>query len=287
MVPPMIQPGQTHSLRILREAPPGLYLDALDLGEVLLPRNQIPKNAQPDDTVEVFLHHDSEDRLVATTKKPLAQTGQVAGFEVVGVRPGIGAFLNWGLDKDLLLPLREQTRTLRTGDWVVAIVLLDPVSGRLIASSRLHRHIHKTEPAYTPGQAVDIVVAEHTDLGFKAVVANAHWGLLYRSETSADLVPGDELTAYIRAVRPDGKIDLRLDPEGYKRVAPLSTHILQALKTNGGSLPLGDKSSPEQVRETFACSKKAFKQALGRLLREGRIRVEDHSCSLTPPKGTP
>jgi hypothetical protein len=150
-------------------------------------------------------------------------------------------------------------------------VLPDRVSGRLIASCRLQRHIHLSFPEYTEGQAVSLVIAEETDLGFKAVVEHAHWGLLYRSELSADLVPGDELTGYIRSVREDGKIDLRLDPEGYQRVAPLAQQILAALEAAGGSLPFNDKSPPEAIRETFATSKKAFKQALGTLLRKGRI----------------
>lgn len=271
----MIVPGKTWSLTALREAPPGLYLDGLNLGEILLPGAQVPAGTRPGDSLEVFVHHDSEDRLVATMKKPIAQIHQVAGFEVIGMKPGVGAFLDWGLDKDLLLPLREQTRSLRTGDWVVAIVLPDRVSGRLIASCRLQRHIHLSFPEYTAGQAVSLVIAEETDLGFKAVVEHAHWGLLYRSELAADLVPGDELTGYIRSVREDGKIDLRLDPEGYQRVAPLAQQILTALEAAGGSLPLNDKSPPEVIREKFATSKKAFKQALGTLLRKGRIHFID------------
>jgi predicted RNA-binding protein (virulence factor B family) len=276
----MIVPGKTWSLTVLREAQPGLYLDGLNLGEILLPGSQIPSGTQPGDCLEVFVHHDSEDRLVATVKRPLAQLNQVAGFEVVGVRPGIGAFLNWGLDKDLLLPLREQTRTLRTGEWVVAIVLSDKVSGRLIASCRLHRHIHLSFPEYAEGQAVSLVIAEETDLGFKAVVENSHWGLLYHSEHSAELVPGDELTGYIRAVREDGKIDLRLDPAGYQRVGPLAQQILAALEAAGGTLPFNDKSSPEEVRDKFATSKKAFKQALGALLRKGRVHFVEGGVAL-------
>ena len=276
----MIVPGKTWSLTALREAPPGMYLDGLNLGEILLPGAQIPAGTKPGDPVEVFVHHDSEDRLVATVKKPLAQLNQVAGLEVVGVRPGIGAFLNWGLDKDLLLPLREQTRSLRTGEWVVAIVLLDKVSGRLVASCRLHRHIHLSFPEYTEGQAVSLVIAEETDLGFKAVVDHSHWGLLYRTELSTDLVPGDEIEGYIRSVRDDGKIDLRLDPAGYQRVAPLAQEILTALTAAGGTLPFDDKSTPEAIRDKFSTSKKAFKQALGVLLRKGRIHFVEGGFAL-------
>jgi predicted RNA-binding protein (virulence factor B family) len=276
----MIVAGKTWSLTVLREAQPGLYLNGLNLGEILLPGSQIPEGTQPGDTLEVFIHHDSEDRLVATVKRPVAQLNQVAGFEVVGVRPGIGAFLDWGLDKDLLLPLREQTGPLQKGTWVVAMVLMDKVSERLMASCRLNRHIHLSFPEYKEGQAVSLVIAAETDLGFKAVVEHAHWGLLYRSELSADLVPGDEVTGYIRAVREDGKIDLRLDPAGYERVAPLARQILTALEATGGTLPFDDKSSPEAIRERFATSKKAFKQALGSLLRKGRIHFKEGGIAL-------
>ena len=276
----MIVAGKTWSLTVLREAQPGLYLDGLNLGEILLPGAQIPEGTQPGDTLEVFIHHDSEDRLVATVKKPVAQLNQVAGFEVVGVRPGIGAFLDWGLDKDLLLPLREQTGPLQKGTWVVAMVLMDKVSERLMASCRLNRHIHLSFPEYKEGQAVSLVIAGETELGFKAVVEHAHWGLLYRSELSADLVPGDEVTGYIRAVREDGKIDLRLDPAGYERVAPLARQILTTLEATGGTLPFDDKSSPEAIRERFATSKKAFKQALGSLLRKGRIHFKEGGIAL-------
>lgn len=276
----MIVAGKTWSLTVLREAQPGLYLDGLNLGEILLPGTQIPEGIQPGDTLEVFVHHDSEDRLVATVKKPVAQLNQVAGFQIVGVRSGVGAFLDWGLDKDLLLPLREQTGPVQKGDWVVAMVLLDKVSDRLIASCRLNRHLHLSFPEYKEGQAVSLVIAGETDLGFKAVVEHAHWGLLYRSELSADLVPGDELTGYIRAVREDGKIDLRLDPAGYERVAPLARQILEALEAAGGTLPFNDKSPPEVIRERFATSKKAFKQALGSLLRKGRIHFTEDGFAI-------
>jgi predicted RNA-binding protein (virulence factor B family) len=276
----MIVPGKRWDLTVVREAAPGLYLDGLNLGEILLPGAQIPAGTKPGDMLGVFVHHDSEDRLVATTKMPFAQLNQVAGFEVVAVRPGIGAFLNWGLDKDLLLPLREQTRSSRTGDWVVAIVRMDEVSGRLIASCRLDRHLQLSFPEYQEGQAVSLVIAEETALGFKAVVNHTHWGLLYHSELCADLVPGDEIDGYIRSVREDGKIDLRLDPAGYERVGPLARKILAALKTAGGTLPFNDQSTPEAIRNEFGTSKKAFKQALGMLLREGRIHFVEAGFSL-------
>jgi predicted RNA-binding protein (virulence factor B family) len=271
----MTELGRKHTLSILREATPGLYLDGLEHGEILLPGKYKPEGAAPGDMLEVFLHHDSEDRLVATTQTPFVTLGKVAGLEVVGIRSGVGAFLDWGLEKDLLLPLREQTRTVQKGEWVVAMALLDEVSGRLMASMRLHRHLHKTEPAYKEGEAVDLVVAEETDLGYKCAVNHAHWGLLYKTEVGSPLVPGDEMQGYIKSVRPDGKIDLSLDGSGYSRIAPLAGQILKALEASEGPLPFHDKSDPEGIRAQFGASKKAFKQALGTLLKEGKISLTE------------
>jgi hypothetical protein len=277
----MIVPGKKHTLSVLREATPGFYLDGLELGDILLPGKFAPKGVVAGDTLEVFLHHDSEDRLVATTQTPYALLGQVAGFEVVGVRPGIGAFLNWGLEKDLLVPLREQTRHPEVGEWIVAMVVLDEISGRLMGTMRLHRHLDKTEPKYEPGQAVDLVIAEETDLGYKAVVNHLHWGLLYKSDIASALVPGDELPGFVRLVRPDGKIDLRLDASGYDRVRPIADQILAALRAAPDqALPYGDKTDPALIREKFGTSKKAFKQAIGKLLRQQRIEIADGGLRL-------
>lgn len=271
----MTELGQKHTLSILREATPGIYLDGLEHGEILLPGKFKPEGALPGDSMEVFLHHDSEDRLVATTQTPFVTRGKVAGLEVVGIRSGVGAFLDWGLEKDLLLPLREQTRTVQRGEWVVVIALLDEVSGRLMASMRLHRHLHKTEPTYPEGHPVDLVVAEETDLGYKCAVNHIHWGLLYKNDLTSALVPGDEVQGYIKTLRPDGKIDLTLDGSGYSRIAPLADQILKALDVSGGTLAVHDKSDPEVIRDQFGASKKAFKQAIGSLLKEGKIRLTE------------
>lgn len=284
----MILPGQKHTLTVLRETGPGLYLDGLELGDILLPGKWTPAGTIAGDSLEVFIHHDSEDRIVATTQTPYALLGQVAGFEVVGIRPRIGAFVNWGLEKDLLVPLREQTRTLEVGEWIVAMIVLDEVSGRLMGTMRLQRHLDKTEPKYEPGQAVDLVVTEETDLGFKAVINHTHTGLIYKSETSALLVPGDELPGFIRTVRPDGKIDLRLDASGYERVRPLADQIMAALASAGdATLPYGDKTDPAVIREKFGASKKAFKQALGKLLRQQRIEFVDGGIRRYQKPSTP
>lgn len=266
--------GRFNSLAITRLAPPGAYLDGGALGEILLPRRYVPTGAKPGDPVEVFLHRDSEDRLVATTETPLAQVGECASLRVVSVKAGVGAFLAWGLEKDLLLPLREQTRDLRPLDWVVVLVALDPKSDRIIATARLNRWLDKAPPAYRTGDRVKLLIEAETPLGYRAIVDHAHHGLLLRADLAAPLRVGQSLEGFIRTVRPDGKIDLGLEPVGYRRVAPLGGQILEKLRAAGGRLPFHDKSAPEEIQAAFGASKKAFKQALGALYREQLIRLE-------------
>jgi uncharacterized protein len=263
--------GKTNSLKILHEAPQGIYLDGGERGEILLPRRYAPERYLPGDVLEVFVYFDSEDRLVATTEVPRVKVGEFACLEVVDEKGGVGAFLDWGLQKDLLLPLREQPERVHVGDWIVVYVFLDPRNERIVASMRLKTYLDLTPPEYAEGERVHLLVFEETPLGYNAIVNNAHTGLLYRSEVSAPLLYGQPVEGYVRAVRPDGKIDLRLDPAGYQRVAPLTEVILDALKKNGGQLEFDDNSSPDAIRQAFATSKKAFKQALGALLRQRRI----------------
>ena len=272
--------GQRNTLRILRQAPPGFYLDAGDLGEILLPGRYIPQGARIGDDLDVFIYRDSEDRLVATTETPLAVVGEFASLRVVGIDRQIGAFLDWGLSKDLLLPIREQARRVFPGDRVVVRVCLDPRTGRIIASARLGAHLDLTPAAYVEGQRVALLISAETPLGYNAIVENAHSGLLYRGELAGPLDLGQRLDGYVRTVRPDGKLDLALDPAGYQRVVPLAVRILDALRANGGQLDCDDDSSPEAIRAMFATSKKAFKQALGALFRGRRIRFTNPGISL-------
>lgn len=272
--------GQRNSLAVLRESPHGVYLDAVELGEVLMPAKYVGPELKVGGVADVFLYRDSEDRLVATTEEPLVMVGQCACLKVVGVRGGIGAFLDWGLEKDLLLPLREQTGPLAINDWVVIMAVLDERSNRLIASSRLKRHLDQTPATFTSEQPVHLVVAQETPLGYRCVVDHTHWGMLYRTELGGPLRIGDEYQGVVRLVREDGKVDLRLDQAGYKRIAPLADQILDAIKQNNGRLELHDKSDPETIREMFACSKKAFKQAVGSLFKAGKIELKDDGIEL-------
>ncbi|MGV3755056.1 MAG: S1 RNA-binding domain-containing protein [Verrucomicrobiota bacterium] len=272
--------GKRNLLPIIRESAPGLYLDAGELGEILLPRRYIPRDIAPKEKLDVFLYRDSEDRLVATTEEPFAQVGEFATLEVISVNPKVGAFLDWGLGKDLLLPFREHESPLRVGQWVVVYVVLDPKSDRIIASARLGRHLSKEAPGYRDGQQVNLLITSETEMGYNAIVENSHRGLLYKDNLANPLRIGDRLKGFVRTIRPGGKIDLSLDASGYQRVASLTDKIVQVLERHNGHLAFDDDSSPEAIRQTFGVSKKAFKQALGTLYKSRRIRFKKPGIEL-------
>ena len=282
---PMAILGKRNSLPIVRQAPPGFYLDGGTHGEILLPGRYLPQGGMPGEKVDVFLYRDSEDRLVATTETPRAMVGDFAFLRVVSQSPSIGAFLDWGLEKDLLLPRREYAGGIRQGGRALVHVVLDERSDRIVATARLNRHLNLTPPNYTEGQAVKLIVESETPLGYKAIINSAHTGLLYRAELSAPLFIGESLDGFIRTVRPDGKMDLGLDPTGHRRIGPHSDQILAALKTAGGRLPYHDGSSPDEIRAALGMSKKAFKQAIGVLFRERRIVIEPAGIRLVKPGG--
>src|SRR5579862_573976 len=222
--------GRRNTLRVVREAPPGLYLDGGDQLEILLPGRYIPPLTVPGNMLDVFIYLDSEDRLVATTETPHAMVGEFAYLRVISVAPGIGAFLDWGLAKDLLLPFREQETHVRDGQWVTVAVFLDPTTKRIVASTRLSRHLNRTAPVYADGQPVNLLIISKSQLGYNAIVENAHRGLLYHTDLPAPLVLGQKLQGFVRKIRTDGKIDLSLDAAGYKRVTPVTEQILLALQ---------------------------------------------------------
>ena len=277
--------GKRYSLPIVRQAPPGFYLDGGTHGEILLPGRYLPGGGKPGAKVEVFVYRDSEDRLVATTETPLAMVGEFASLRVVSQTPSIGAFLDWGLEKDLLLPRREYAGGIHTGKLTLVYVMLDERSDRIIASARLDRHLNLTPPGYSEGQEVKLIIESETPLGYRAIINGAHTGLLYRAESGSPLSIGQAIDGFIRTMRSDGKIDLGLDPAGHRRIAPLSEKILAALKSAGGHLPYHDASPPEAIREGLGMSKKAFKQAIGSLYRERHIVISPDGIALPSPKG--
>lgn len=273
--------GKLNRLRIVRFAPPGYYLDGGEHGEILLPARYIPAGTVPGDLLEVMIYRDTEDRLVATTEKPLAYVGDFAALRIVSLTPGIGAFLDWGLEKDLLLPIRETSGPLRAGDKVVVLVMIDPHTDRLIATARFNRFLDRTPPRYHEGESVRLLVASRSPIGYNMVVNQAHRGLLYHTDLNGrTLAIGEQVEGYIRAIRPDGKLDLALGKAGYRRIAALTDQILAALQEKGGSLPYNDNSIPEEIRDAFGVSKKAFKQAIGALYRDRKIVIEPRGIRL-------
>ncbi|HEX9045402.1 MAG TPA: S1-like domain-containing RNA-binding protein [Verrucomicrobiae bacterium] len=263
--------GRRNRLSIERSAGPGLYLNGGNLGEILLPGRYIPADVKPGDKLDVFVYRDSEDRLVATTEMPKVMVGEFACLKVVGINPRAGAFLDWGLPKDLLLPFPEQEGPLRVGKTVTVHVYLDPQSDRIVASARLRRFLNRSGNTYQDKQPVNLLIIARTPLGYNAIVDNDRLGLLYHNTVGVSLTVGQRIKGFVRCVREDGKLDLSLDPAGYQRVLPLKLQIVTALKNNGGQLDFDDDSSPVAIREKFHCSKNAFKQALGALYKSRRI----------------
>lgn len=267
----MAEIGQWNSLRITRETMHGYYLDGGDHGEILLPNRYVPPEATKGDAIRVFVYRDSEDRPVATTQAPLATVGEFAVLRVVSVNPHVGAFLDWGIPKDLLLPYREQATPIREGDHAVVYIDLDRKTDRIYATTRIERHLSHEPPAYAPGQCVDVIIARETPLGYLALIQQAHIGLIYHSNLGTSLAIGHKMSAYVGEIRPDGKIDLKPDPSGYQRIRSVADQILDALRTHDGRLDLDDDSPPDVIRARFGCSKKAFKQALGALFKKRAI----------------
>ena len=272
--------GKRNTLTVVRDSSPGLYLDGGEHGEILLPNRYVPRGIKIGGQIEVFVYRDSEDRLVATTETPRAMVGETATLKVISINRQVGAFLDWGLAKDLLLPFREQTGPVRAGQDVVVHIYIDQKTQRIAASMKLDQDSAVEPPDYRPGQAVEFLITEKTALGYKALVEGKHSGLLYHDGLSVPVAVGQQLKGFVRVLRPDGKIDLVLDQPGYRRVAPLALRIVQALQLNGGRLGVDDDSSPEAIRQAFGASKKAFKQALGTLYKARRIRFSEPGIEL-------
>jgi uncharacterized protein len=271
--------GERASLQILHEKTFGLFLDGGELGEILLPRREMPVKWALGDMMDVFIYLDSEDRQVATLKTPKVMPGQFARLKCVAVT-GVGAFLDWGLPKDLLVPFREQKVRMDVGKNYLVYVRVDEQTSRLIATTRLARHMDLTPHEFRPGQAVDLVVFGKTDLGYKAVINHTHSGLIFANEVFQELRPGEKLKGYIAGIRDDGKIDLSLHPPGRAKVDDLEGQILAELAARGGFWSLGDHSPADQINSELGVSKRTFKQATGALWRKRKILIEENGIRL-------
>jgi predicted RNA-binding protein (virulence factor B family) len=273
--------GRMNSLEVVKHTDFGLYLDGGADGEILLPKRYIPKDtpAEVEDWLNVFVYLDSEDKLIATTETPKIMVGGFASLKVVDIN-SVGLFLDWGLPKDLLLPHSEEKRPLQVGDYVVVHAFIDPRSQRIVATARLDRYLDRTPAPYVAGQTVDLLVVESTQMGFKAIINNAHWGLIHKNEAFKFLRSGMREQGFIKEMRSDGKISLSLQPVGREAASGLAEQILAKLREQGGSLPLSDKSSPEAITSLFRVSKGNFKKAIGGLYKQGLIRILDDRIEL-------
>lgn len=268
----MIELGRYNRLRVIKEVEFGLYLDGGDDGEILLPKRYVPEQVKPGDELEVFLYLDNEERLVATTQQPLVQVGEFACLEVAWVNQ-YGAFLHWGLMKDLFVPFSEQKMKMEVGKRYVIHAHLDDESFRIVASAKVERYLSKEKADFQPGQEVDILVWQKTDLGFKAIIENQYGGLLYEDEIFQPIHMGMKLKAYVKQVREDGKIDLMLQRPGMAKVTDFSQTLLAYIRQQGGSITLCDKTPAEEIYAAFGVSKKTFKKAVGDLYKKRLVRL--------------
>ena len=271
--------GKINRLQVLRSTDFGLILDGGNLGDILLPNRYVSKASSPGDTVEVFLMSDSEDRLTATTLRPKAMVGEFACLRVASATH-IGAFLDWGLPKDLFVPFREQKVEMHEGQSYVVRVYLDETSGRIAASAKLDKFLDRAPANYKTGEKVQLMICDKTDLGFKAIVNGRHWGILFYNEVFQPLDRGQRIDGFIKQVRADGKIDLCLQKPGFEKVTDLTDVILNHIKAQGGFMPVTDKSPPEEIYRLFGVSKKTYKQAIGALYKKRLITFEDTGTRL-------
>ena len=272
--------GKFNTLRVVKAVDFGVYLDGKTLGEILLPRRYVPEGCQPGDSVEVFLYHDSEDRLISTTQRPHAGVGDLAFLKVVAVN-NFGAFLDWGLPKDLLVPFGEQQQQMKEGRFYMVYVYLDKTSRRIAASSKLEKFLAAQPTDFEKGQPVDLLIADRTDMGYKAIIDRIAWGVLYYNEVFQNLRQGQRIRGFIKNVRSDGKIDLCLQKPGYEKVLGLSENIMAVIRVHGGFLDVTDKTSAERIYSLFGISKKTFKKAIGALYKARRISIEMGGIALT------
>jgi len=269
----MIGIGTTATLKIMKLVTGGAYLDGENLGEVFVSRKELPAGAGLGDPLTVFLYRDSEAVLTGTTASPGAELGQCAFMKVVAVTKS-GAFVDWGLPKDLFVPASEMYKPLEEGRSYVIMVYLDDRTGRLAGTAKLHSRLSEDGAGFKPGQEVDLLISGFSDIGFKAVINNTHTGLVFRDDAVRELRYGDRVRGYIKAIRPDRKIDLSLLPPGLDGLDMLAERILADLQARGGTSTLTDKSPAEAVAERYGASKSNYKKALGRLYKQRKIALE-------------
>lgn len=275
----MVEIGKYNTLDIVKILDFGAYLDAKELGEILLPVKQLPPTAKVGDHLEIFIYNDSEDRLIATCKEPLAVADEFAVLKVVEVNK-TGAWLDWGLEKHLLVPFNEQKQNMLADKSYLVYVYLDKQTKRLVASSKLQKFLDNVPPEYTEGQEVNLLISNKTELAYTAIINNMHSGLIYTNEVFKKLKRGEKIKGYIKKVREDEKIDLTLEKIGYEKIDNISETILETIKSHHGYLLLSDNSSPEEIKKLLGISKKNFKKAIGALYKKQLITIEKKGIRL-------
>lgn len=271
--------GKFNNLSVIIVNEKGAYLDAGDFGEVLLPNKLLPESCEAGSQVNVFLYKDSADRVAATTVTPLGQVEEFVSLKVAQINK-MGAFLDWGLPKDLLVPYNEQHTEMEVGKYYLVRIYLDLRTERIVASSKLDKFIDVWPADYQKWDKVDLIIGGKTDLGFKAIINNLHWGLLYDNEIFQPLRIGKKITAYIKQVREDERIDLSLSRPGEGKVKDFSQKLLDYIAENNGISPLHDKSSPDDIKKALGVSKKTFKATVGNLLKKGKVKITPEGITL-------
>lgn len=270
----MIKIGQLNSLKITQITDFGVFLDAHDYGTVLLPKKQLKESVEAGESLTVFLYFDSDNELCATRETPIAQVGEWGLMDIQSIN-STGVFVNWGIEKkDLLVPYSEQRAPFREGQTILVYVYTDKASGRIVGTTKFNKLLDKTPHHYKTNDQVELLIAERSDLGFKAIINGAHWGMIFTSDVIGKLFVGKKLKGYIKQVRADGKIDLSLQKIGVEKMDDLSEKILDLLNKKGGFLPVNDKSTPDAIFKLFRTSKGTFKKTIGGLYKKGLISIQ-------------
>tara|TARA_R110002072_G_scaffold24747_4_gene83711 strand:- start:10316 stop:11161 length:846 start_codon:yes stop_codon:yes gene_type:complete len=265
--------GRKNLLEVIKLENHGAYLQGGWLGEILLPKRYVPEDCEIGDPLNVFIYLDSEDRYIATTQTPKAQVGEVAYLQCISVNK-IGAFFDWGLPKDLLVPFSEQHKPLKEGSSYLVYLYSDSETHRIAGSTKLNKYIERDPQGYAHGQAVTLHIDEKTDIGYSAVIDHKNWGVLFYSDVVKPLKIGQKVSGFIKRIREDGKIDLSLHAPGFAKIDSLAEKVLLLLQKNGGYLALSDKSLPEDIYDQLSTSKKSYKTAIGTLYKKKLIRIE-------------
>ncbi|MEY8869883.1 S1 RNA-binding domain-containing protein [Meridianimaribacter flavus] len=275
----MINIGEYNTLEILRETDPGLFLGDDEGNEVLLPNRYVPESFEIEDKIEVFVYLDNEERLVAVTDKPYIKKGDFAVLRCNQVTK-FGAFLDWGMVKELFCPFKEQAFKMRTGGWYLVYCYLDEETERLVASSKTNRFLDNKELTVSQFEEVDIIVSHPSEIGMNVIVNKKHSGLIFNEDIFKDISIGDQLKGYVKKIRHNNKLDIVLEQIGYRSIEPNAELILKELEDNSGYLNLNDKSDPDTIKDQLQMSKKSFKKAIGTLYKQKRIEIKEDGIYL-------